>query len=173
MNKSYEKIQALQQKTGATFEQADRALARAKGNEDQAAYDLLRRMARKKKGNRGGPDVWDRIAGMFLYELRIDRDEKIYINVPVWVVYILLLVSAIASSGYCSNGTEAFIFGTVAIYLCIVLFRCRVHLVPPSHKEEKLETVVAGGLADEDALVRYAEDPVIESGEGEHTIVIE
>lgn len=173
MNKSYEKIQALQQKTGATFEQADRALARARGNEDQAAYDLLRRIARKKKGDRVGPDIWDRIAGIFLYALRIDREEKIYVNIPVWVIYILLLVFAIAAGGRYSNGTGSFIFGTVVIYLCIVLSRCRVHLVPPSHREVKLEAVDTGGLPAEEALARYAEDPVAESGDGEHTIVIE
>lgn len=174
MNKSVEQIQALQQKTGATFEQADRALTRAKGNRDQALYYIYRDQARKKDTSREGSGLWDRIIGVFLYTVRIDNGEKVYLNIPVWIVYILLLINALASASlYRYNGLITIFWGFLVIYLCVLLSRSSIHIVPPLHREQKLETVETEEWPAEEAYAQYAEDPVETDEKGENSIVIE
>lgn len=173
MKKSYEAIKTLQQRTGATFEQADRALVRAKGDPDQAAYELLRKIARKGNTEERGPEIRSRLAGLFTYTLRVERDDRVFVCIPMWVVYILIAVLLLVTNGLYYRDQAPIILGSITLYLCLLLSRCSLHIVPPRRREDKLETMETGELPVEELLARYAEDPVSEGKDGRHTIVVE
>jgi hypothetical protein len=168
MKKSYESIEALRQKTGVTFEQADRALAKARGDADLAAYYLMRSKAKAGEGGTGA-DIWDRIAGIFLYTLRVERRDRVFLHIPVWIVYLLLIITNI----FTYRGYTIVMLGFLTVYVCALLSRASVHIEPPLRCESRLTAVETGVLPPEEAMARYPEEPVSESADGEHTVVVE
>ena len=110
--KSYESIEALRQNR-RYVRQADRALAKARGDADLAAYYLMRSKAKAGEGGTGA-DIWDRIAGIFLYTLRVERRDRVFLHIPVWIVYLLLIITNI----FTYRGYTIVMLGFLTVYVC-------------------------------------------------------
>ena len=164
MKYGYEKILRVQRTCGVSFEEADKALKRAKGNEEQARLYALR--SKKKKDG-----VFIRatmsLMNLITYRIKIKRNGKIYLDLALGIV--LLIYFLLFSFFY--NGNIFFV--TAVILLIIVLSGSSMHIQPRQQKDESVELINTNPMDEDTVLETYSEEEVNEEEDGLHTIEIE
>ncbi len=164
MNYGYEKILRVQKACGVSFEEADKALKRTKGNEEQARLYALRN---KKKKDGAIVRTTMSLMNLINYRVKVVRNKKVYIDLALGIVlliYFLLLL-------FFYDGNIFFV--TVVVFLIIVLSGSSLHLQPKQNKDEAVELIRTSPMDEDTVLEAYSDEEVTEDKDGLHTIEIE
>lgn len=154
MDYGYQDIKRVMAEASVSFEDADKALKKARGKVDEAVIIALR----KKKSNGGVLERWiDAFARLFFYRIRAEKGNKKYIDVPLWVVAAILLIGAMISHG------EVVLFLVLLVPFIIILFSgCKLTIEPRRKKETKTELIDVEPMEEDEVLENYPDEEVAE-----------
>jgi hypothetical protein len=171
MDYGYEKILIVQRKCGVSFEDADKALKWAKGDEDKAC-----RYAIRKKGRDRGwlKKTLDALNNFLTYRIKISKDGDVKFNIPLGIIIIICFFAMIIFSGgryYNRNGIG--ILGLI-VFAIIVLTGYSIEISQAEKKQEhKLEKIVSDEMPEDEVFEQFQEDEVEAQEDGYNTIEIE
>lgn len=114
-----EKIRELQRKIPVTYEEAEKALQKYKGNIDDAYWYLKNREGRSRRGMGGA--IERLINAVFAYRILIYRDieeKETFLNLPI-LVFVLV---------YFFIGQDLFLVLMVLTILLVVVANCKVRI---------------------------------------------
>lgn len=154
MNYGYEDIKRVMTEASVSFEDADKALKKVHGNGDQAVIMALR----KKKG-RGSvlESAIDAFVRLFFYRLRVEKGNKTFIDVALWIVVVVLTV------GTFFQYSNYIISAICTVVFIIILFSgSRLTLEPKRQKETKTELVDVKPMEGDEVLQNYPDEDVTE-----------
>lgn len=130
----FDVIQKVMEATNASFEDADRAVRKSKGDFDGAVYFVKQRQSKGAK-DKTFASVIDNIIGIFKYKLVVKRDDKIYVSVSTGIVAIILLIYVFFASMY--RASVGFLFAFL-IGICMYA-KTEILLVPPVEETKPIE----------------------------------
>ncbi len=126
-----ENVTYIMNKTDSSYEDAEKALKKHKGNKDKAIrwIDSQRRTfyAKARKA----------FIGLFFYKFIIKKRDKTYINIPLWLLFIVFLITLIGMSNnsyYYFKLEGAIAFITLLIIFVTLLSGCDVVISKREHE---------------------------------------
>ncbi len=154
MNYGYQDIKHVMAEASVSFEDSDKALKKVRGNVNEAVIIALR----KKKG-RGGvlERAVDAFVRLFYYRLRIEKGDKKFLDVALWIVAAVFVIGAIISYSY-------YVISPIcAVAAIIILFSgSKLTLEPRRQKEKKTELVDVAPMEEDEVLQNYPDEEVTE-----------
>lgn len=163
-----DKVKYVMDKTGASYEEAERALQRNKGDREKASrwIDSKRRTVFAVAGRA--------FVGLFFYKFIIKKRDRTFVNVPLWlvaIVTIILMIGMSNTSYYYFELEGAVTFISVLLILVTLLSGCDVLISKKEYEakirlknvKKKIRQVVSDDL----------EYEVKENEEGEYSIEVE
>ena len=154
MNYGYQDIKRVMAEASVSFEDADKALKKVHGNVNEAVIIALR----KKKG-RGGilERVVDAFVRLFYYRLRVEKGDKKFIDIALWIVAAIIVVGAMGSYSH-------YVISSIcAVAALIILFSgSKLTLEPGRQKETEAELVDVEPMEEDEVLQNYPDEEVAE-----------
>jgi len=162
MNYGYQEIQRVMKEARVSFEEADRALKKSRGNIGEAVILALR----KKNGQDGlferGIDAFVRL---FRYRVRIEKDGRKYFDLALWIIGVVMFMAEIALS----YGKTFTIYAVIAL---IILFSgSKLTLEPRAARDAEPELVEAEPMQEDEVLQNYPDEEVSEQ-EGYNSVEV-
>ena len=154
MDYGYQDIKRVMAEASVSFEDADKALKKVRGNIDEAIIIALR----KKKGRggilEGGIDAFVRL---FYYRLRVEKGDKKFLDVALWVVVAVFIIGTMISYSY-------YVISSIcAVAVMIILFSgSKLTLEPKRQKETETELVDVAPMEEDEVLQNYPDEEVAE-----------
>lgn len=154
MSYGYQDIKHVMQKASVSFEDADKALKKVHGKIDEAVIIALR----KKKRSGGIVErAVDAFVRLFYYRLRVEKGEKIFIDMALWIFVIIFVIGTIFSYSY--NVISSI---CAVAFIIILLSGSKLTFEPRKHKETQTGLVDVTPLEDDEVLKDYPDEEVTE-----------
>ena len=155
MNYGYQDIKRVMAEASVNFEDADKALKKTHGNIDQAAIIALRK---KKGGGRALESALDAFVRLFYYRLRIEKGDRKFIDVALWIVVVIFVSGTMFSYSYYVISSIC----AVAVII-ILLSGSKLTLEPRPKKETETEVVAVEPMKEDEVLQNYPDEEVAEA----------
>lgn len=154
MKYGYQDIKRVMAEASVSFEDADKALKNVRGNVDEAVITALR----KKKGSDGILERWvEAFARLFFYRVRVEKGDKKFLDIALWIVVTIIIIGAIISSAY------DVVFLICLVPIIIILFSgSKLTLEPRRQKETKTELIDVEPMKEDEVLENYPDEEVTE-----------
>lgn len=154
MSYGYQDIKHVMQKASVSFEDADKALKKVHGKIDEAIIIALR----KKKRNGGIVErAVDAFVRLFYYRLRVEKGEKKFIDMALWIVVIIFIIGIISPYSY------NVISSICAVAFIVILFSgSKLTFEPRKQKEIETELVDVTPMEEDKVLQDYPDEEVTE-----------
>ena len=154
MNYGYQDIKRVMAEASVSFEDADKALKKTHGNIDQAVIIALRK---KKGGSRALENVIDAFVRLFYYRLRVEKGEKKFIDVALWIVVVIFVIGTMFSYSY-------YVISSICAVAAIIILLSgsRLTLEPRPKKETETEFVAVEPMKEDEVLQNYPDEEVAE-----------
>ncbi len=154
MNYGYQDIKRVMAEASVGFEEADKALKKARGNTGEAVIIVLR----KKKGGGGALEcAVDAFVRLFFYRLSIEKGDKKFIDVALWIVAAISIVGAMLS--YSFHVVSSIL---AVAFIIILLSGSKLTLEPKRQKETETELVDMKPMEEDEVLQHYPDEEVAE-----------
>lgn len=154
MKYGYQDIKRVMAEASVSFEDADKALKKVRGNVDEAVIIALRK---KKDGGSILERSIDAFVRLFYYRLRIEKGDKKFIDIALWIVAVIFIIGA--AIPYSNN----VIFFISSVAVIIILFSgSKLTLEPRRQKETKTELIDVEPMKEDEVLENYPEEEVAE-----------
>jgi redox-sensitive bicupin YhaK (pirin superfamily) len=154
MNYGYQDIRRVMAEASVSFEDADKALKKVHGNINEAVMIALR----KKKGRSGVLEhAVDAVVRLFYYRLRVEKGDKTFLDVALWIVAAVFLVGIMISYSHYMISS----IGTVAVII-VLLSGSKLTLEPKRQKEAETALVDAAPMEEDEVLQNYPDEEVAE-----------
>lgn len=152
MNYGYQDIKRVMAEASVSFEDADKALKKTHGNIDQAVIIALRK---KKGGSHALEGAVDAFVRLFYYRLRIEKGDKKFIDVALWIVAVILVVGTMFSN---------YVIGPICAVAAIIILLSgsKLTLEPRLQKETKTDVLVIEPMQEDEVLQNYPDEEVAE-----------
>jgi hypothetical protein len=154
MNYGYQDIKRVMAEASVSFQDADKALKKVRGNIDEAVIIALR----KKKG-RGGilEGAIDAFVRLFYYRLRVEKGDRKFIDVALWIVVVIFVIGTMFSYSYYVISSIC----AVAVII-ILLSGSKLTLEPRPQKETEAEVMEVEPMKEDEVLQNYPDEEVAE-----------
>jgi hypothetical protein len=152
MNYGYQDIKRVMAEASVSFEVADKALKKTHGNIDQAVIIALRK---KKGGSRALESAVDAFVRLFYYRLRVEKGDKKFIDVALWIVAAVFVIGAMFSY---------YVIGPICAVAAIIILLSgsKLTLEPRLKKETEAEVVTVEPMKEDEVLQNYPDEEVAE-----------
>ncbi len=154
MNYGYQDIKRVMAEASVSFEEADKALKKARGNTSEAVIIALR----KKKG---GGDALERAVDafvmLFFYRLRIEKGDKKFFDIALWIVVAICIVGTMLS--YSFHVVSSIL---AVAFIIILLSGSKLTLEPKRQKETETELVDIKPMEEDEVLRNYPDEEITE-----------
>ena len=154
MNDGYQDIKRVMSEASVSFEEADKALKKARGKVNEAVIIALR-----KKKRKGGvlERAVDAFVRLFYYRLRVEKGDKKFFDVALWIVALIAVAGTMISySHYVISSIGA------AAVIVILLSGSKLTFEPRQKKEAEAELVDAVPMEEDEVLENYPDEEVAE-----------
>jgi len=154
MSYGYQDIKRVMAEASVSFEDADKALKKVRGNINEAVIIALR----KKKGSYGIIEsAVDAFVRLFYYRLRVEKGDKKFIDMALWVVVIIFIIGTMISYSY------HVISSICAVAVIIILFSgSKLTLEPRRQREPEAELVDVEPMEEDEVLQNFPDEEVAE-----------
>lgn len=152
MNYGYQDIKHVMTKASVGFEEADKALKKARGNTNEAVIIALR----KKKGSGDALEcAVNAFVRLFFYRLRIEKGDKKFLDIALWIVVAISIVGTMLSYAF------HVISSIYAVAFIIILFSgSKLTLETKRQKETETELVDIKPMEEDEVLQNYPDEEV-------------
>jgi len=153
MNYGYQDIKHVMTQASVSFEDADKALKKAHGNIDQAIIIAMRK--KKDSSSRAVESAVDAFVQLFYYRLHIEKGDRKYIDVALWVVAAILVIGTMFSY---------YVIGPIcAVAAAIILLSgSKLTIEPKPKKETEAEAIPVEPMQEDEVLQNYPDEEVAE-----------
>ncbi len=153
MNYGYQDIKRVMAEASVSFEDADKALKKTHGNIDQAVIIALRK--KKDSSSRALEGAVDAFVRLFYYRLRIEKGDRKFIDVALWIVAVILVVGTMFSN---------YVIGPICAVAAIIILLSgsKLTLEPRLQKETKTDVLVIEPMKEDEVLQNYPDEEVAE-----------
>ncbi len=156
MNYGYQDIKRVMAEASVSFEEADKALKKTHGNIDQAVIVALRKKKCRRCALEGAAETFVRL---FYYRLRVEKGDKKYIDVSLWIAVIIFVLGTMFSYSY---HVIASVCAVAAIIILLSGSKLTLEPRPKKETEAEAEAIAVEPMKEDEVLQNYPDEEVAE-----------